>query len=158
MADVADAIRSGGIAEVKSARIKTILREVEDREGKADLERLRDVPDQEVEEYLGSLPGVGPKTVACVMLFSMGRAAFPIDTHVHRVAARLGLIELKLNAEKAHALLAPRVPGEVRYEFHMQLIRHGREVCKAIRPRCTDCVLFDLCESGPRLLAKGDAI
>jgi endonuclease III len=156
-AEVADAIRSGGLADTKSIRIQRILDEIEQREGKIDLRRLNELDDKEVESYLVSLPGVGPKTAACVLLFSMGRDAFPVDTHVHRVARRLGLIPAKATAEQAHRLLQPGIAPELRYEFHMQLIRHGREVCKAARPMCSECVLFDLCASGPDLTARGVA-
>ena len=155
--DVADAIRPGGIANIKARRIKEILEEVERREGRLDLSRLETLDDCEVDDYLRSLPGVGPKTAACVLLFSMGRSAFPIDTHVQRVATRLGLLPAGVSGERAHELLAPRVPGELRYDFHVELIRHGREVCKPRFPRCSDCAVLDLCEAGPRLLAQGAA-
>jgi endonuclease III len=155
--DVADAIRSGGIADVKARRIQQILREIEEREGRIGLQRLAKKPDDEVVDYLCSLPGVGPKTAACVLVFSMGRAAFPVDTHVLRVTKRLGLIPDKSNAEVAHKLLEPAIPPELRYEFHVQLINHGREICVAQRPLCSECVLFDLCEAGPKLLAAGMA-
>jgi endonuclease III len=155
--EIADAIRPGGLADVKAPRIQAILAEVEAREGVVDLARLEQLSDPEADAYLRSLPGVGPKTSACVLLFAMGRAAFPVDTHVHRVAARLGLVRATASAEAAHGQLAPRVPPEIRYEFHVQLIRHGREICKPRFPRCTDCVLFDLCPAGPRLLAAGEA-
>ena len=154
---VANAIRSGGLADQKAPRIQTILREIERREGALSLDRLHDVVDDGVEAYLCSLPGVGPKTAACVLVFSMGRAAFPIDTHVHRVTRRLGWIPPAASADKAHALLKDAIPPELRYELHVQLIAHGRTVCKARLPRCSDCVLFDLCEAGPALLAEGEA-
>jgi endonuclease III len=156
--EVADAIRSGGIATIKARRIQRILAEIEQREGCLDLSRLERLSDEEADVYLRSLTGVGPKTAACVLLFSLGRAAFPIDTHVHRVSARLGLVSAKATAEQAHYALAPRVPPELRYEFHVQLISHGRLVCRPRRPLCTECVLFDLCEAGPRLLAAGEAV
>ena len=88
----------------------------------------------------------------------MGRAAFPVDTHVHRIVRRLGWIPEKLSADTAHRQLTPRTPPEIRYELHMALIRHGREVCKARSPQCNECVLFDLCDAGPRLLAAGEAV
>lgn len=154
---VADSIRSGGLADQKAPRIQSILREIEAREGDLSLARLHDLDDEAVEDYLCSLPGVGPKTAACVLVFSMGRDAFPIDTHVHRVSARLGWIPPTASADKAHALLRKTVPPELRYELHVQLITHGRTICKARMPRCTDCVLFDLCDAGPRLLAAGEA-
>ena len=143
--DVADAIRCGGIADQKARRIKQILAAIEEREGRIDLGRLHDLGDTEAEAYLRSLPGVGPKTAACVLVFSMGRAAFPIDTHVHRVAARLDWIPAGTNADKAYQLLAPRVPPDIRYDLHLALITHGRTVCRAQRPRCDVCVLRDLC-------------
>lgn len=155
--EVADSIRSGGIAQVKAERIKRILNEVEEREGTLDLARLSSLSDEQVNEYLCSLPGVGPKTAACVLLFSMRRPAFPVDTHVHRVAKRLGLVPEKASAEATQRLLEPRIPPELRYEMHMQLIRHGREICKPRMPLCTQCALLDLCEAGPKLLAGGAA-
>ena len=155
--EVADAIRSGGIAEVKARRIQAILRAIEEREGSLELGRLNELPDEEVEEYLDSLPGVGPKTVACVLLFSMQREAFPVDTHVLRVGRRLGLIPSKTTAEVAHRTLGRSVPPDIRYEFHLALIRHGRAICKPRMPVCTDCVVFDLCEVGAKLLAAGEA-
>jgi len=155
--DVADAIRSGGIADVKAARIQTILREIESREGAIDLDRLGELPDDEVNAYLCSLRGVGPKTAACVLVFSMGRAAFPVDTHVLRIVRRLGWVEPKLAAEKVQAELTTRIPPEIRYDLHVAFIRHGREVCVARRPLCSDCVVYELCEAGPKLLAAGEA-
>ncbi|HEX2293905.1 MAG TPA: endonuclease III [Actinomycetota bacterium] len=152
---VADAIRSGGLADQKAPRIQAILREIARREGRLSLDRLRDVDDDEVEDYLCSLPGVGPKTAACVLVFSLGRAAFPIDTHVHRVTKRLGWIPENASAEGAHAVLKHVVPADVRYELHVQLIAHGRTICKARMPLCTECPLLDLCPAGPRLLAEG---
>ncbi len=156
--EVADAIRAGGLADQKAPRIQAILTEIERREGALDLSRLHGLPDQEVDGYLCSLPGVGPKTAACVLVFSLGRNAFPIDTHVHRVARRLGWIDDRATAETASRELGPAVPAELRYSLHMALIEHGRKICKARHPRCTQCVLFDLCDSGGRLLASGDAI
>ncbi|MGH2700768.1 MAG: endonuclease III domain-containing protein [Actinomycetota bacterium] len=153
-AELADSIRSGGLADTKAVRIQRILSEIEAHEGDVDLSRLNELEDSEVENYLVALPGVGPKTAACVLLFSMGRDAFPVDTHVHRVATRLGLIPAPTSAAKAHKLLTAGVAPELRYEFHMQLIRHGREVCKAARPLCTECTLLDLCASGPGLIAS----
>jgi endonuclease-3 len=142
---VADAIRCGGIADQKARRIQQVLAAIGDREGRVDLSRLHDLDDAAVEDYLTSLPGVGPKTAACVLVFSMGRDAFPVDTHVHRVAMRLGWIPAKTTAERAHRLLGPAVPPGIRYDLHMALITHGRTVCHAQRPRCAGCVLSDRC-------------
>ena len=155
--EIADAIRSGGLADQKASRIKRILADIEAREGSLDLSRLDGLDDQSVDEYLRALPGVGPKTAACVLVFSMGRAAFPIDTHVHRIVRRLGWVEDKITADQAHRRLGPLVPPEIRYELHMALINHGRNICKAQRPRCEDCVLLDFCDAGPRYIARGEA-
>ena len=144
-AQVADAIRCGGIADQKARRIQQILAAIRAREGRIDLSRLNDLDDAAVEEYLTSLPGVGPKTAACVLVFSMGRAAFPVDTHVYRIAARLGWIPPKITAAKAHQILGQAVPPDIRYDLHIALIAHGRMVCKAQRPRCEECVLRDQC-------------
>lgn len=154
---VADAIRSGGLADQKAPRIQAILREVERREGALSLARLEELGDDEVEDYLCSLPGVGPKTAACVLVFSLGRDAFPIDTHVHRVTKRLGWIAPNASADAAHKVLKRAVPPELRYELHVQLINHGRTICKARTPLCSECVLLDACAAGPQLLAAGEA-
>jgi endonuclease III len=154
---VADAIRPGGIAEVKARRIKTILQEIKEREGKLDLDRLNELDDQSVARYLCELPGVGPKTAACVLVFSMGRPAFPVDTHVHRIVRRLGWIADNASAERVHDELAPRIPPEIRYDLHVAFIDHGRKICKARMPLCTQCSVFDLCDTGPKLLAVGEA-
>jgi endonuclease-3 len=154
---LADAIRAGGIADVKARRIQDILREIRAREGKLELERLNELSDDDIDAYLCSLPGVGHKTASCVLLFSLGRAAFPIDTHVHRIAQRVGLIGPRATPEAAHLVLAPRVPRDIRYRFHMGLIRHGRTICRPRMPRCSECTLFDLCAAGPRLLRAHEA-
>jgi endonuclease-3 len=145
---VADAIRCGGIADQKARRIQQILAAIEEREGRIGLGRLHDLDDEAVAAYLESLPGVGPKTAACVLVFSMGRAAFPVDTHVHRVVTRLGWIPAGTTVDKTYRLLAPRVPPDIRYDLHVALITHGRTVCRAQRPRCDVCVLRDLCAYG----------
>jgi endonuclease III len=144
-ARVAEAIRSGGIASTKARRIQQILAAIAEREGRLDLTRLQDLDDAAVEEYLTSLPGVGPKTAACVLAFSMGRAAFPIDTHVHRITARLGWIHQGVTAEQAYRILNPAIPPAIRYDLHLAFISHGRTVCKARHPDCQGCVLRQMC-------------
>ena len=145
---VADAIRCGGIADQKARRIQQILAAIEERERSLNLDRLNDLDDAAVEAYLLALPGVGPKTAACVLTFAMGRPAFPVDTHVHRVAIRLGWIPASTTADKAHQLLGAQVPPDIRYDLHVALIAHGRTVCRAQRPRCEECVVRDLCAYG----------
>ncbi len=142
---VADAIRGGGIADQKAVRIQRILALIREREGRLDLARLEGLPDAQVTDYLLSLPGVGPKTAACVLVFSMGRAAFPVDTHVHRVATRLGWVPPGTGADRAHDLLAALVPAGIRHELHLALVAHGRAVCQARRPRCEECPLREEC-------------
>ena len=149
---VADAIRSGGLANSKAPRIQTILREVREREGAFDLSRLRAMSDAEAREYLMTLPGIGPKTAAVVLSFALGRDAMPVDTHVHRVTARLGLIPAKANAERADRMLHDLVPDGLRTQMHVGFIRLGREICKAPMPRCRQCPLKDLCPTAPRYL------
>jgi endonuclease-3 len=151
---VADVIRSGGLANTKAVRIQRILREIREREGRYDLSYLSGRPDDEVREYLMSLPGVGPKTAAVVMSFSLGRDSMPVDTHVHRVSGRLGLIPPKTSADKAHRILEDLVPPELRTSMHVGLIRLGREICKAGRPRCEECPLVDLCPTAPLFLGS----
>jgi endonuclease-3 len=155
---VADAIRMGGIADQKAVRIQRILAIVAEREGRLDLSRLHELDDGAVEAYLTSLPGVGLKTAACVLAFSMGRAAFPVDTHVHRVAARLGWAGTRApmgqggaappTAAQAHELLRELVPADIRYDLHLALIEHGRRVCAARRPECEVCVICRRCAFG----------
>jgi endonuclease III len=152
--EIEDAIRCGGLARQKARRIKEILDAVDEREGRVDLSRLHDLDDPAAEAYLTSLPGVGVKTAACVLAFSMGRAAFPVDTHVHRVVTRLGWIPAGTTADKAYRLLAPRVPAGIRYDLHLALIRHGRTVCLARRPRCEECVLLDRCPHGQAVVRQ----
>ena len=144
--DVADAIRCGGIADQKARRIQQILAAVCEREGRLDLGRLHDLDDVAARTYLESLPGVGPKTAACVLTFAMGRAAFPVDTHVHRVAVRLGWVPASASAVQAHARLRDLVPPDARYDLHLALIAHGRAVCRARRPACEVCVLGLRCD------------
>lgn len=150
--EVADVIRSGGLANTKAVRIQAILREIADREGSYDLSRLRGASDADARSYLTSLPGVGPKTAAVVMAFALGRDAIPVDTHVHRVARRLELIPPKASAERAHDILADSVPDQLKTPLHVGLIRLGREICKAPEPRCEDCPLADLCPTAPSVL------
>lgn len=150
--DVADAIRSGGLANSKAPRIKAILREVREREGAFGLDALRDMSDTQARDYLMSLPGIGPKTASVVLSFALGRDALPVDTHVHRVSRRLGLIPPKASAERADRILHDLVPDGLRTPLHVALIRLGREICKAPTPRCAECPLKDLCPTAPRYL------
>lgn len=144
-ADIADAIRRGGLADVKARRIQAVLAVIQGREGKLDLSRLEGMPDDQARDFLMSLPGVGPKTAAIVLCFALSRPALPVDTHVFRVAWRLGLIEKRIGEGRAHNALASVVPREYVFRFHVALIQHGRAVCRAQRPKCAECPLADSC-------------
>jgi endonuclease III len=152
--DVADAIRPGGLSRIKAPRILAILGEIRDRDGSLDLAWMRDARDDEITTYLTTLPGVGPKTAACVLAFSLERLVIPVDTHVHRVAGRLGWIPPGTGADRAHAILAEVVPPRLRVSMHVGLIRLGREICKPARPKCEDCPLNDLCPTAPQYLGS----
>lgn len=134
-------IQAGGLAQQKSPRIQAILRAVRERSPDWDLSFLETMPLEEARAWLRALPGVGPKTVACVLLFSLGRPALPVDTHVERVSKRLGLIPEKATADQAHTLLEALVDPADYYPFHMLLIKHGRRTCIARRPACERCPL-----------------
>ncbi len=142
---IARAIRSGGLAPTKSPRIKAVLRAIRDRGLPLDDRALRRIRHDRLWDLLVGLPGVGPKTAACVLLFSLDRPYFPVDTHVHRVSIRLGLVPPKSGAVAAQNALQAIIPPADVYEVHMNLIRHGRHVCVAQRPICSECVLADLC-------------
>lgn len=143
--ELVETIRSGGLAESKSRRIQAVLQIIFAEHGAYTLEFLREMEDTEARHYLMSLPGVGPKTAAIVLSFALGRPVIPVDTHIFRVAWRLGLIEKRIGEAKAHDALQAQVPPELVYRFHVALITHGRQVCKAPTPRCHECSLTDLC-------------
>jgi len=142
---VIEAIRPAGLANQKGPRIQAALRLITQERGELDLDFLADWPVEEAKDWLSAINGVGPKTAAIVLLFALGRPAFPVDTHVHRVSRRLGLIGAKVSRERAHVELELLVPEDAYYPFHLNLIRHGRGVCSSKRPRCDACVLQDLC-------------
>ena len=120
-----------------------------------DLSWMRDAPDDEVAAFLQDLPGVGPKTVACVLAFALDRDVIPVDTHVHRVARRLGFYGDRTDAAQAHSILQRAVPPGLRVAMHVGLIRLGREICRPARPRCEECPLNDLCPTAPLYLGTG---
>jgi len=144
---IAEAIRVGGLARIKAPRIKAVVEEVWARRGSFALAFLAEMPLEEAKAWLRSLPGVGPKTAACVLLFALGRPALPVDTHVYRVARRLGLVPPRVGAAEAHGLLESMLTPDEVYPFHMSLIKHGRRICKAQRPLCPRCVLASGCPS-----------
>ncbi|MEA4883864.1 MAG: endonuclease III [Clostridia bacterium] len=147
---IADLIRVGGLAEIKSARIVEVLRRIREEQGSISLDMLGGIDDKEAFGYLTSLPGVGPKTAACVLLFALGRPVFPVDTHVHRVSNRLGLVHTKDLAE-TQAELARAMPADITYQLHMNMVTHGRRTCHARKPAC------DLCQVRPGCQAALDS-
>ena len=143
--EIAQAIRSGGLANRKAPRIRAILSEIDERGGVLDLEWIADLADSEALDYLMAFEGVGRKTAACVLMFALGRSVLPVDTHVHRVATCLGLIG-KVDADKAHDLLQQLVPPERVYSFHVNTVLHGRQICRARRPQCDRCAIRRNCD------------
>jgi endonuclease-3 len=147
---IEQAIELGGLAHTKAPRIKMILEALSARTGEPDLGALEGMSDADAGEYLTGLPGVGPKTAACVLLFSLERPVMPVDTHVHRVARRLGIIAEKVTAEQAHPLLTelagPQDAAQI-YAVHVDFVRHGRRICHARRPACGECPLAGVCPS-----------
>lgn len=143
-------IAVGGLAKQKAPRIKASLEAVWAARGSFDLNFLNEMPLDEAKAWLRELKGVGPKTAACVLMFSFGRPALPVDTHVHRVAQRLGIVPESATAEKAHDLLEAMLPMEMVFPFHILLIKHGRRLCRAQRPLCDECPLLDGCPWGKK--------
>jgi endonuclease-3 len=139
------AIRSGGLARQKSLRIKKLLNEIYERRGSLDLSFLFTTPLDEAMEFLAGFKGVGPKTVACTLLFACNSPVFPMDTHIFRIARRVGLIPEKCSDEEAHRRMTRMIPGGRFYEVHVNMIRHGRKVCRPQRPLCEQCCLIDYC-------------
>ncbi len=147
VAQVLDCISLAGLSRMKAPRIQAVLERVLADRGSYDLGFLAAMPLAESKQWLMELPGVGPKTAACVLMFALGRPALPVDTHVYRVSQRLGLIPPKMSADRSHEHLEQLVPDDEVYAFHISLIKHGRYTCTAQRPRCADCVLNDICPS-----------
>ena len=139
------AIRTGGMANQKAPRIKNILHGTRERYGKFDLSSLRTKSNDDAIAELTEFPGVGAKTASCVLLFSLGRDVFPVDTHVHRICTRLGLVPSKGTPEKTFELMRKRVPRGKAYSFHTNLIRFGRRVCRSTAPICGICPLYGEC-------------
>jgi endonuclease-3 len=146
--EVERCIRVSGLSNLKAPRIQAILRRIRADRGRIDLQFLNDLPDAAAYDYLRAFPGVGPKTACCTLLFAFGKALFPVDTHIHRIARRLGVVPPQVTPEQTQDLLTPRVAPQDRYETHVLLIEHGRKTCRAINPRCDDCVLLKWCPYG----------
>jgi endonuclease III len=138
-------LRPLGLVNQRGKKIIAILKEVKRRLGVVNLDVLRNLSDDEIENFLTTLPGVGIKTARCVMMYSLGCKVFPVDTHVYRLSKRLGLLRPDVSWQKSHDILQTIVPDEYRYSLHVNLVRHGREICKAKSPKCQDCILRKIC-------------
>lgn len=149
--DVANAIRSGGLANQKAARIKQLLSEIYEERGDFDLSWMHDATADECEAYLSKFHGVGPKTIACVLVFFLNKPAFPVDTHVFRIVKRLGWIRDKASPDEAHRVMKELIPPECMLDLHVNFIAHGRVTCRAEGnggPNCGECSIRRFCAYG----------
>ena len=148
LSEIEGTIRVGGLAQIKAGRIKSLLEEVYRERGELSLDFLKQLSDGEAWSYLRRFKGVGPKTVACVMLFSLGRPAFPVDTHIFRVISRLVGADGREGREQMQEKLQRQAPPELAYSLHLHLVRHGRLICRPAKPLCGKCKLLPLCAYG----------
>jgi endonuclease-3 len=144
--EVIAAIRPAGLANQKGPRIQNVLRKITEKRGDLNLDFLKAYTPEQASEWLLQFKGVGPKTAAIVLQFSLDMPAFPVDTHIYRITGRLGLRPEKMSAEKAHAHMESLLPPDSYYPAHLNIIRLGREICAARKPRCAECPLQSLCE------------
>ena len=142
---VVDTIRPAGLANQKGPRIQQILKVISNERGALDIDFLASLPVEEARSWLLKFNGVGPKTAAIVLLFSLSKPAFPVDTHIYRVTGRIGLRAEKLSVEQAHAHLEKLFPPETYFDLHLNLIRLGREICQSRKPKCPQCPLQAVC-------------
>ncbi len=157
--DVMKAIAAVNWPELKAPRLQAIMQRITEELGQLNLDFLRDLPVEEGAVWLSRLNGVGPKTIACVLLFSCRKPILPVDTHVHRLSIRLGLIGPKVTAEAAHPLLQALLPPDAQsiYNFHKGLLRHGQRICVYERPRCQKCFMTDICNYYQTVVRPGMA-
>lgn len=153
---VKSAIRSAGLANQKAPRIQAVLRSITKSRGELSLEFLRQLPAPDAKTWLRQFKGVGPKTAAIVLQFSLDKPAFPVDTHIYRVTGRLGLRPASMSVEKAHDHFEDLFPSETYYAAHLNIIRLGREVCMARKPKCPVCPLQELCDYYAETYQKTD--
>jgi endonuclease-3 len=143
--EVETCIRVSGLSRIKAPRIQAILRQIKAEQNNIDLQFLAGMNDEDACAYLTKFIGVGMKTAACVLLFAFGKALFPVDTHIHRIAIRLGWVPSGASADQTQKILTPRIPPQDRYSMHVLLIEHGRKTCRAASPKCEECVIASLC-------------
>jgi endonuclease-3 len=148
LGEIEETIQEGGLAHIKAGRIRAILEQIHQERGALGLDFLKTLSDREAWDYLISFKGVGPKTAACVMLFSLNRSAFPVDTHVHRVVGRVIGVDERISPALMQEKLQKLVPPDLTYSFHLHLVRHGRSICRARNPLCERCKLLVLCLYG----------
>ncbi len=146
--EVIEAVRIAGLAQTKGPNIQRALRQISEERGELSLEFLKEMPIEEASAWLTKFKGVGPKTASIVLLFSLGMPAFPVDTHVYRITGRVGLRPEKISVEKAHPFLEGVFPPETYYAAHLNIIRLGREICKARKPNCAECPILEICAYG----------
>ena len=143
-----ETIRLGGLANQKAAVIRDLLRQIKERHGSFDLSFLKKMPAAEAVAYLASFRGVGPKTAACTLLFACATEVFPLDTHIFRILRRVGLIPQKCTDARAHEIMNRIVPPGKFYSFHVNLVRHGRALCRPRDPVCERCPIVEYCDYG----------
>lgn len=149
---LADTIRSGGLANQKAAVIRGVLRQIKEAHNTLDLSFLHDAPTAEAVAYLSQFRGIGPKTAACTLLFACHKNVFPLDTHIFRVLRRVGLIPPKCTDRRAHEIMNQLVPPGKFYSFHVNLIRHGRKLCRPREPLCEQCPVVEYCDYGQTII------
>jgi endonuclease-3 len=149
--DVVNAIKPAGLANQKGPRIQQVLRAITEERGSLDIDFLADLPLEEARAWLTKFNGVGPKTAAIVLCFSLGMPAFPVDTHIYRVSGRIGLRPEKMTVEQAHPHMESILPPETYYAAHLNFIRLGREICHARKPECEVCPLKKMCDYGKQV-------
>lgn len=149
--EIEEVIRPGGISRVKAERIKALLEMLRRENGSYSLENLGEMEPGQALDYLLEMPGVGRKTAAVLLLFQLGYPYFPVDTHVFRVGKRLGILPPHISPGRAHDIMDASIPDDIKYRLHLNLIEHGRRVCKARKPNCPGCCLNGIC---PRIGVK----
>lgn len=149
---IAETIRSGGLSNQKAQVIKEILRQIKDEHGTLDLSFLHDFDEEAATSYLKQFRGIGPKTIACTLLFACRKEVFPLDTHIFRVLRRVGLIPQKCTDQRAHEIMNRTVPKGKFYSFHVNLIRHGRALCRPREPLCERCPIVEYCDYGQTVI------
>jgi endonuclease-3 len=149
---IADTIRAGGLANQKAAVIKDLLGQIKEKHGALDLSFLHELSNEEAVRYLSQFRGIGPKTVACTLLFACRKEVFPLDTHIFRILRRVGLIPEKCSDARAHEIMNRIVPAGKFYSFHVNLVRHGRALCRPRDPLCERCPIVEYCDYGQSVI------